>query len=53
MKILITGGCGFLGFNLAAEAIQRGQELCILDNLGRAGCEVNLGLPIRFMVILK
>jgi CDP-paratose 2-epimerase len=27
MKLLITGDCGFLGSNLAADAIARGDEL--------------------------
>lgn len=41
MKLLITGGCGFLGSNLAADAIQRGDELFILDNLSRVGATEN------------
>jgi CDP-paratose 2-epimerase len=35
MKYLITGGCGFLGSNLALEVFSKGVELCILDNLYR------------------
>jgi len=43
MKYLITGGCGFLGSNLAAEIINRGKdELVIFDNLFRFGSEKNL-----------
>lgn len=42
MKILITGGCGFLGSNLAAEVLKRGDELFIFDNLYRMGSESNL-----------
>ena len=42
MRILIPGGCGFLGSNLAAEALKRGDELTILDNLGRLGAAENL-----------
>lgn len=42
MKLLITGGCGFLGSNLAAHAIEQGYELCIFDNLYRAGSQSNL-----------
>lgn len=42
MKILITGGCGFLGSNLAAFAIERGDELIIFDNLYRHGSIQNL-----------
>ena len=42
MKLLITGGCGFLGSNLAAESLKRGDNLVILDNLARKGSEKNL-----------
>jgi len=42
MKYLITGGCGFLGSNLAAEVLNRGDELFVFDNLYRTGSESNL-----------
>jgi CDP-paratose 2-epimerase len=42
MKLLITGGCGFLGSNLAAYAISQGMEICVFDNLYRQGSQVNL-----------
>lgn len=42
MKVLITGGCGFLGSNLAAEVLKRGDELFVFDNLFRSGSEKNL-----------
>lgn len=42
MKILITGGCGFLGSNLAAEVMKRGDELFVFDNLFRSGSQENL-----------
>ncbi|MFW8602444.1 GDP-mannose 4,6-dehydratase [Desulfobacterota bacterium M19] len=41
MKYLITGGCGFLGSNLASEAISRGDELLVFDNLSRKGAREN------------
>lgn len=43
MKVLITGGCGFLGSNLAEHALRRNDELFIFDNLGRTGAAQNLG----------
>ncbi len=43
MKYLVTGGCGFVGSNLASEVLRRGEELVILDNLSRLGSEKNLG----------
>ncbi|HEV7645561.1 MAG TPA: SDR family oxidoreductase [Pyrinomonadaceae bacterium] len=33
MKVLVTGGAGFIGSNLAEELIARGAGVCILDNL--------------------
>jgi CDP-paratose 2-epimerase len=42
MKLLITGGCGFLGSNLAAHALQRGDDLIVFDNLSRYGSAQNL-----------
>ena len=42
MKYLITGGCGFLGSNLAEEVLKRGDDLVVVDNLYRLGSEKNL-----------
>lgn len=42
MKYLVTGGCGFVGSNLAAEVLRRGEELYVLDNLYRFGSADNL-----------
>ncbi|MFA5322012.1 MAG: SDR family NAD(P)-dependent oxidoreductase [Smithella sp.] len=42
MKVLITGGCGFLGSNLALETFKRNDELFIVDNLYRENSEHNL-----------
>lgn len=42
MKYLITGGCGFIGSNLAAEVLKRGEELYVMDNLFRFGSDSNL-----------
>lgn len=41
-KVLITGGCGFLGANLAAYAIQMGYTVRVFDNLSRYGSSHNL-----------
>lgn len=42
MKYLVTGGCGFIGSNLSAEVLRRGEELFVLDNLYRLGSDANL-----------
>jgi len=41
-RFLITGGCGFLGSNLAHEVLTRGGKLCVFDNLSRHGSLQNL-----------
>lgn len=42
MKLLITGGCGFLGSNLASYALSQGINLCVFDSLYRHGSQTNL-----------
>jgi len=42
MKLLITGGCGFLGSNLASDALIRGDEVVVFDSLYRKGSRENL-----------
>ena len=39
---LITGGCGFLGSNLAASLLERGVDVVVVDNLSRLGSMSNL-----------
>lgn len=42
MKYLVTGGCGFLGSNIASEILLRGDELVVFDSLYRFGSYQNL-----------
>lgn len=42
MNILITGGCGFLGSNLASYGINKKYNITIFDNLSRYGSYSNL-----------
>jgi nucleoside-diphosphate-sugar epimerase len=55
MNILITGGAGFIGCNLAAHFLRAGHAVTIFDNFSRRGGEANLawlqaefpgGLPV-------
>ncbi|HET6344623.1 MAG TPA: NAD-dependent epimerase/dehydratase family protein, partial [Myxococcota bacterium] len=39
---LVTGGCGFLGANLAAALVRDGTAVTVLDNLTRTGASENL-----------
>ena len=41
MKLLINGGCGFLGSNLASYAIENGYKLTVFDNMSRLGSDRN------------
>ncbi len=42
MKILVVGGCGFLGSNLASYGILNGYDVTVFDNLSRLGAYENL-----------
>lgn len=42
MRVLITGGAGFIGCNLADALSQAGDKVIVLDNLSRPGSEINL-----------
>ena len=40
--VLITGGAGFVGCNVADRLLREGHEVVVLDNLSRPGVERNL-----------
>jgi CDP-paratose 2-epimerase len=40
--VLITGGAGFIGANLAHRILSEGRPVLIFDNLSRVGVELNL-----------
>lgn len=42
MAFLVTGGCGFVGANLAASLLRDGERVTIVDNLSRGGSDLNL-----------
>jgi CDP-paratose 2-epimerase len=41
-RVLVTGGAGFIGTNVADRLLRRGEEVLVLDNLSRPGTERNL-----------
>jgi len=42
LRILITGGAGFIGTNAVARYVKRDCDVVVLDNLSRKGSEINL-----------
>ena len=42
MRVLITGGAGFIGANTADRLLSQGREVVLLDNLSRRGSAANL-----------
>ena len=42
MKVIITGGAGFIGSNAGQRYLNRGEKVVILDNLSRPGAQRNL-----------
>src|SRR3712207_3517619 len=39
--VVVTGGCGFIGCNIARALAARGDEVLVVDTLARAGTEEN------------
>jgi UDP-glucose 4-epimerase len=55
MRILITGGAGFIGSHLAEELLRRGEEVYVIDNLstGRLENIKHLAANPRFHIIIE
>jgi CDP-paratose 2-epimerase len=47
MKVLITGGAGFIGFHTVRRFSSTGHEVTILDNLSRLGASSNLHMILQ------
>ena len=41
MKILVTGGAGYIGSHTCVQLLERGDEIVVLDNLDNS-CEESL-----------
>ncbi len=49
MKILITGGAGFVGANLCRVLLEKGYQITVLDNLSTGRNAYLDGLPLAFV----
>ena len=47
MRILVTGGAGFIGSHISDAALAAGHEVCVLDNLS-SGRRKNVPAAARF-----
>ena len=42
MKVIVTGGAGFIGCNAASRFLRRGDTVVVIDNMSRPGVHSNL-----------
>ncbi len=42
MKVIITGGAGFIGCNAASRFLRRGDDVVVVDDMSRPGVDSNL-----------
>jgi len=47
VKLLITGGCGFIGREVTRQAVEAGHKVRVADNLSKPGSNINL--PVEFL----
>ena len=50
MKILVTGGAGFIGSNLVDALIDKGHEVLVVDNLS-TGSKDNINNKAKFFEV--
>lgn len=48
-KVLITGGCGFVGANLVRVLLEKGNEIIVFDNLSKGRKSYIDGLDVEFI----
>jgi len=48
LKVLVTGGCGFIGSNLVERLIEEGYDVTVYDNLSSGNLKNIEGLDVKF-----
>jgi len=48
MRVLVTGGCGFIGSNLVERLVEEGYSVTVFDNLSSGSKENIRGLNVEF-----
>lgn len=49
MRVLVTGGAGFIGSNLVRRLLADGDEVVVIDDLSTGFADNLAGLPLRFV----
>lgn len=49
MRVLITGGAGFIGANLSTALVEQGHEVVVLDDLSTGSKDNLADVPVRFV----
>ncbi len=47
MRIIVTGGCGFIGTEVVKQLLQKGHHILVLDNLSKQESSVKEGYEFR------
>ena len=51
--IFVTGGAGFIGTNLALDALNKGYKVIIVDDLSRRGAHLNLSMLLPKGIVFE
>ena len=46
MKVLVTGGCGYIGSHTIVDLIQAGYEVICIDNNSRSNCNIHANIEV-------